>query len=512
MKLIQYCTTRRVMKLVLACTLVGAGTSAVALTSIPSDLAVRADVSHFDHSAIDWNKVLSNASGHKYYVSSVSQFNSVARAVRPGDVVIIRNGTYSNWQFYIRNSGTRTQPIVYMAETPGKVIFTGDTLLRITSSFNLFGGFTFRNLRDQRYPIQLNKASDSRLTGNEFYSSGGYDFGRLVSVSNGSNRNRFDHNFFVDNRSFGMGVVLPRDGIDSFAYSQDNRFDHNVFKDISGPTTGVRIPLQVGQFPNHTRNESRTTIDHNDFLNISVSPVNSKSTGEVYVANYFENIRNTAAISIRSGNRKVFDRNRFKNVNQAMRVSGETIIITNNLITDARDDAILIPRWGTFDSTVRGKTGMILVSHNTIDNAASNAVEIGRRWGSTNNIADNVPYDVDITNNIFAGSAPSGYILDYGTSDLVVDRNAYENASSVLGSVRQSGAVSGNLRLDANYVPQSGSSAIGNASSNTGIGHDFINAPRSGGRDRGSREVSTGYTSSCKQHLVGTTYSRTWCD
>lgn len=486
---------------------------AAALSSMPSDMATKADISHLDHSAFDFQRAKANASGRTHIVSTSSQFASVAKIVNPGDVVIIRNGSYSGFTMNIRRHGTRTQPIIYMAETPGKVTFTGGSTLRVYSNFNIVGGFVFRNLAGQRYPVQLTAASDNRFTGNEFYSSGDHDYGRLVSVSNGAHRNRLDHNLQVGNKAFGMAVVLPRDGIDSFAYSQDTRFDHNVFKDITSTSTLVRLPLQVGQFAGrHFRSESRALIDHNDFLNIGPNPVNSKSCNEVYIANYFENIPKTTALALRSGNKKLADRNRFKNVRNAIRVAGTGHVISNNIITNSSEDGITIPRWGDFGTSTRDRTGAVLVTHNTIVDSGSNAVEIGRNWGDEGGqTATSLPFDIDIVNNALGGRA-AAFIVSYGATDLVVSRNAYTSSSQLSTTARDSSPLIGSLNVDASYVPQNGSVLRYNATAVSGISRDFIDADRNSPRDIGARESGAGYTQTCKSHLVGSTYTRVWCD
>lgn len=496
-----------------ACALTLLTSPAAALSSMPSDMAAKADISHLDHNPFDFQRAKANATGRTHFVSSSSQFASVAKIVNPGDVVIIRNGSYSGFTMNIRRHGTRTQPIIYMAETPGKVTFTGGSTLRVYSNFNIVGGFVFRNLAGPRYPIQFTRASDNRFTGNELLSSGDHDYARLVSVASGAHRNRLDHNLLIGNKAFGMAVVLPRDGIDSFPYSQDTRFDHNVFKDILSRSEYGSLPLQVGQFAGrHFREESRTLVDHNDFLNITPNPVNSKSCNEVYIANNFENIRETTAIAFRSGNKKLADRNRFKNVRDAIRVAGTGHVISNNIITNSSQDGITIPRWGDYGTSTRDRTGAILVTNNTIIDSGSNAIEIGRNWGNEGGqTATSLPYDIDIVNNALGGRA-AAFIVSYGATDLVVSRNGYASSSQLSTTARDANAIVGNFNFDASYVPQAGSVLRYNATVVSGVNRDFIDASRSTPRDIGARESGAGYTQTCKSHLVGSSYTRVWCD
>ena len=62
---------------------------------------------------------------------------------KPGDVIEIEDGTYNGISIDITASGTAEAPITLKAKNPGKVIFTGSTLLRIIGSYVHVKDLTF---------------------------------------------------------------------------------------------------------------------------------------------------------------------------------------------------------------------------------------------------------------------------------------------------------------------------------------------------------------------------------
>ena len=70
---------------------------------------------------------------------------TAVRKAAPGDSIIITNGTYANIRLALQGDGEQGKPIVITAETPGKVIFEGESNLRIAGKWLVVSGFWFRN-------------------------------------------------------------------------------------------------------------------------------------------------------------------------------------------------------------------------------------------------------------------------------------------------------------------------------------------------------------------------------
>lgn len=389
----------------------------------------------------NWRTILEKSTRQRFLVRSADEINYAASIAKPGDIIIVRNGTYSGWNVKVTSQGTAILPIVYMAETPGKVIFSGSTRFIISGKFNVIGGFVFNGLT-QHNALMIRKGTYNRLTDNTFNNCGGKPHFNVIGLIDGAHRNRLDNNTMVANRAVGMAIVLPRDGDRSFAYSQDNRIDHNSFRDI--PWMGsvqYGMPLQVGQYATeHNAGETRTLVDHNVFNNIRPESINSKSNNETYMYNVFKNSTMNTVLSLRSGDDKYVEGNYFEKVKIAVHAYGEGHAIVNNVFIDVTDISLLVPRWGEYTIGSNGKTsfspptGDMDIAYNTFVNATRKTIEVGRTWGTTKSgykMANNRPTNLRIYNNIL--SSNSGVLLhDRGGINLAIRSNifhAYSTAS-----------------------------------------------------------------------------------
>lgn len=428
-----------------------------------------------DNDPLTWPDLIADATGSVYWVASAAEFNSRASVARPGDVIIVRNGNYAGWNLTIPSRGNANAPIIYTSETPQGVAFSGTSRIKVTGTFNFIGGFTFKNINTSN-AITFDRASDNRFSDNQFFDCGSESpEDRIVMIRNNSNRNRFDHNMMLRNISFGMVIILPEDRDSSFGYSHDNRFDHNVFKDIQTSPNGYgRIPLQFGQTVNHTIDETRALIDHNIFMNLGQSAVNSKSTNETYLDNYFKDITDNSGISMRAGDKKRVERNYFENVLRPIKINGENHIIANNIFVNALDFAVAVTAWGTFvgDNGSTSKyepTGHVLITHNTIINTGSNGIELGRRWGSTSTTSDIPPYNVTVTNNIIIGK--QGTLLRViSSTDSVIEHNVFHATATAKVGTPGSSPFLADPRLGSDQRPPANSIAVNCAIPTTDIG------------------------------------------
>ncbi len=447
---------------------------------------------------IDWADVLAQSTGNLYFVATEAEFNAKSSIARPGDVILVKNGTYSGWKLSIRTNGSALKPIVYTAQTAGGVTFTGSTKISVTGDFNTIGGFAFNELKHHN-AILFENASDNRFTDNAFYDSGVEPKNRILGIRDNSSRNRFDHNLMQRSRSIGMVVELPKDDDYSFEYSYDNRFDHNVFRDVAKQSnTQYAMSLQIGQYATkHNRDETRTIIDHNSFTNLGAEAVNSKSNNESYLYNRFSNVSFNSLV-LRSGDNKRVEGNFFENVSVAIQAYGTGHVIVNNVVTSATDIGILIPKWGPYQISSTGymsassPTGDMIIAFNTFLNAMNKTVELGRTWGFVNRegwiVADNPPFNVQFVNNIF--SSDSGILLhNRGAIDEVVHNNVFHvKGSAKTGDVGFQ-AIIGDPGFTETFRLKAGSIAIDHASPSQSVEKDFYNKKRDIYNDIGAYEV-----------------------
>lgn len=436
---------------------------------------------------VDWKQLIAQANGVVRVVSSAAQFNSAAAAARPGDVILLKDGVYTGVNLNIESNGTAAQPIIYAAQNPGRVVFRGlgRRAIYIGGDHNIVGGFRFED--SQAYIVYLERASHNRITDSVFVRCGMDIFDRIITIYNGSNDNRFDHLRMEEITSIGIGVHLPRPGLESFMTSLRTRIDHNVFANIRrSESGGGREPIQIGAQTGSdgvSVSDSYAVVEYNEFRNINGQAVNSKSNKETFRYNRFINVR-WEGLSLRVGNGKTVDGNYFEDVGRPIHAYGTDHVITNNVIKNA-EIGILIPRWGEYEVRT-GKmsgsppTGRMLIAHNTITNVTASAVELGRVWGFVGEglkVADNVPFDNRIVNNIFASGEGRLFKL-YGDRGSDVYNNLFHaHGAADVGYAGRS-PISGNPLLTSTLRTDASSIAVNRAVSLSNVKFDIVRTPR----------------------------------
>ncbi len=82
---------------------------------------------------------------NSFVVSTNQELQKVLNKVKAGDSIIWENGTYKNERilFYPSRNGTEKMPIMLCAETPGKVLFYGNSQLFLSGDYLKVEGFKF---------------------------------------------------------------------------------------------------------------------------------------------------------------------------------------------------------------------------------------------------------------------------------------------------------------------------------------------------------------------------------
>src|SRR5690606_8871552 len=76
-----------------------------------------------DHAAV--NEDLIPPDGNLIFCSNWQEFVNAAGSAKPGDVIQLKNGTYTG-SITFSNSGTAEKPVTIIPETRGAVIISGD--------------------------------------------------------------------------------------------------------------------------------------------------------------------------------------------------------------------------------------------------------------------------------------------------------------------------------------------------------------------------------------------------
>jgi len=66
-----------------------------------------------------------------YFVENKQAFNSISADLVAGDKVILKNGTWNDFEILFSGQGSKAAPILLTAETKGQVILSGQSNLRL---------------------------------------------------------------------------------------------------------------------------------------------------------------------------------------------------------------------------------------------------------------------------------------------------------------------------------------------------------------------------------------------
>lgn len=274
-------------------------------------------------------------------VADPAAFAEAAARAKPGDQLILADGTWPDASLVIEAEGTAEAPITVRAATPGRVVFTGASRLRIGGRHLVVAGLVFRDPAPQDDVISFRRdskrlAEDCRLTGCVIEQTGTGPERESKWVSLYGRRHRVDHCRFEGKSSRGTTFVVWLDG-----QPNDHRIDHNYF----GPRPALKKnggeTIRIGD-SDTSLSSSRTTVEANWFeaCDGEAEIISNKSCDNVYRGNVFE--RCSGALTLRHGHRALVEGNWFLGQGArgtgGVRVIGEAHRVVNNYFAGLEGD------------------------------------------------------------------------------------------------------------------------------------------------------------------------------
>lgn len=252
------------------------------------------------------------------YVTSSSALQTAVTAASPGDVIIVKNGTYSGFSATLRPQGNAGNPIVIKAETIGGVILTGSSRFTFNkASHAVLEGFTF-NCTGNSTMVKLEGCHNIRVTRNIFETAqtssskwvliGGVYDDTTEPYQFLSHDNRIDHNIFQNKTMPGHFITI--DGTNEVIQSQNDRIDHNHFRNNGPRAVNEQESIRIG-WSNMSKSSGYTIVEYNLFEDCDGDPeiVSVKSCDNVVRHNTF--LRSYGTVSLRHGNRNRIEGNYF---------------------------------------------------------------------------------------------------------------------------------------------------------------------------------------------------------
>ncbi|GAL68001.1 alginate lyase precursor [Jejuia pallidilutea] len=81
----------------------------------------------------------------KLLISDIEQLNNAISEAKPGEVLVLKNGTYKNVLINFKANGEKNNPITLKAETNGEVIISGKSHLKFGGNYLAVKGLHFKN-------------------------------------------------------------------------------------------------------------------------------------------------------------------------------------------------------------------------------------------------------------------------------------------------------------------------------------------------------------------------------
>lgn len=296
-------------------------------------------------------------------VTSQSEYLEALKTARAGDVIILADGEWRDFEVLFTGTGTADKPITLKAETKGKVILTGQSNLRLAGEYLVVSGLVFKDgYSPTNTVISFRRtkgeyANNSRVTEvviDHYNNPERFEVDFWVMMY-GKN-NRFDHNHLEGKSNQGVTMAVRLDT----EQSQQNRhrIDHNYFgpRPVLGSNGGETLRIGTSHY---SLTDSFTVVEDNYFdrCNGEVEIISSKSGKNVFRGNVFYESRGT--LTLRHGNGNLIENNVFlgNNVDHTggIRVINKRQTIRNNYmygLTGHRFGGALVVMNGVPDSPI----------------------------------------------------------------------------------------------------------------------------------------------------------------
>ncbi|MEL7002234.1 MAG: polysaccharide lyase 6 family protein [Bacteroidota bacterium] len=243
-------------------------------------------------------------------VSSIEEFNEAAKEATPGTTITMANGIWNDVELRLKGNQIKLE-----AETPGKVIISGQSNLAFSGEFIEVSGLVFKNgytPTSEVISFRTGKealANNSRVTNcviDNFTNPERFDGDTWVAIY-GKN-NRFDHNSMIGkgNRGVTLAVKLGTEA----SRENDHIIENNYFgpRQILGSNGGETLRIGTSHY---SRTYSNTIVRKNYFdrVNGEHEIVSNKACGNEFRDNVFFESQGT--LTMRHGHHTLVENNYF---------------------------------------------------------------------------------------------------------------------------------------------------------------------------------------------------------
>ncbi|MER2494064.1 polysaccharide lyase 6 family protein [Catenovulum sediminis] len=273
-------------------------------------------------------------------VNNIEQFNQAVKTLAPGDTLVMANGVWRDVELVFKGKGHKNKPIKLKAQTPGKVIISGQSNLSFSGEYLVVEGLVFKDGYTPTGEVIAFRtslddlANHSRLTNVvvDDFSHPERQLSDLWVAVYGKN-NRIDHNTFVNKRNRGVTFAVRMNSEGS--RKNNHIIEYNYFgpRQVLGANGGETLRIGTSHY---SREYANTLVQYNYFdrTNGEHEIISNKSSGNTFRGNVFYEAQGT--LTMRHGHYTRVENNYFlgnrKPNTGGIRIINEHQTVNNNYL------------------------------------------------------------------------------------------------------------------------------------------------------------------------------------
>ena len=261
------------------------------------------------------------------YNTSFDKINSALSKVKPGDKIILEDGTINNLSININTKGQLLNRITIKPKNPGKLILTGKISITISGSYTTLANLVLKDGGNEN-AITI-RGNGNRLTGCDI--SLDNTNGPIIMVY--PKNNRIDHCYIHDFTKEDRWIQK-----DPGSKSEDYiLIDHNIIKNRKKGSKGNGYEtIQLRNEENSIKSKSIIYQNMFEKCDGEIEMISIKSSDNIIANN--TTISSKATITLRSGNNNYIVNNKFLQNNTdnsgGLRITGKNHTIKSNLFKE----------------------------------------------------------------------------------------------------------------------------------------------------------------------------------
>ncbi|MFC4722612.1 chondroitinase-B domain-containing protein [Geojedonia litorea] len=271
-------------------------------------------------------------------VTNINELNEALKNCKAGDHIILANGIWKDVEIKFYGEGTKDQPIVLKAETPGKVTIEGASSLKLGGEYLEVKGLYFKNgYTPSKSIIQFKISNDTIANHSKITQCVIEEFtqpDRDVTdhwVEFWGRHNELSHCYIAGKSNFGPTIRVFLKG------NEHIKNYHQIVNNHFGPRPRKGGPhgetIQIGA-SDTSMTPSHTIVANNlfDRCNGEVEVISSKSNFNEFRNNVF--FESEGSLVLRHGNYATIDGNIFIGNDNSKFIGGIRIINTGHWVTN----------------------------------------------------------------------------------------------------------------------------------------------------------------------------------